>query len=123
MVGPLAGLLLKGVVTGSPLQPFEVHLSFQRVTLREAQKSAGPSLCALSLVTCSEQMSCTQVMADLHLKGMAPVFVHKPFFRLPVVLHPLAAAGIHGSPQGGHLTPKLQASVVEGYQGAHSGGV
>ena len=29
MVGPLAGLLLKGVVTGSPMQPFEVHLSFQ----------------------------------------------------------------------------------------------
>ncbi|CDJ54269.1 DNA polymerase zeta catalytic subunit, putative [Eimeria brunetti] len=70
MVGPLAGLLLKGVVTGSPLQPFEVHLSFQ-----------------------------TQVMADLHLKGMAPVFVHKPFFRPPVVLHPLAAAGVHGGPQ------------------------
>ena len=45
----------------------------------------------------------TQVLADLHLKGMAPVFVNKPFFRVPVVLHPLAAAGIHGGPQEGPL--------------------
>ncbi|CDI87412.1 DNA polymerase zeta catalytic subunit, putative [Eimeria praecox] len=75
MVGPLAGLLLKGVVTGSPLQPFEVHLSFQ-----------------------------TQVLADLHLKGMAPVFVYKPFFRLPVILHPLAAAGINVDAQGDVLS-------------------
>lgn len=29
MVGPLAALLLKGVVTGAPLQPYEVHINFQ----------------------------------------------------------------------------------------------
>ena len=28
MVGPLAGLLLQGAVTGAPLQPYEVHLNF-----------------------------------------------------------------------------------------------
>ncbi|CDJ36959.1 DNA polymerase, related [Eimeria tenella] len=33
MVGPLAGLLLQGIVTGSPLQPFEVHLNFQASSL------------------------------------------------------------------------------------------
>ncbi|XP_026192450.1 uncharacterized protein LOC34618141 [Cyclospora cayetanensis] len=74
MVGPLAGLLLQGAVTGSPLQPYEVHLNFQ-----------------------------TQVFADLHLRGMSPVFVQKPYFRTPVLLDPLIAAGVHKGPHSSPL--------------------
>ncbi|OEH77917.1 DNA polymerase zeta catalytic [Cyclospora cayetanensis] len=56
MVGPLAGLLLQGAVTGSPLQPYEVHLNFQ-----------------------------------------------KPYFRTPVLLDPLIAAGVHKGPHSSPL--------------------
>lgn len=201
MVGPMAALLLKGAVTGSPLQPFEVHLSFQVSSFSACLAILFCSFYVLYLAYCSfccfccSQLRCsmrcllarlllpfcryhvifccvshargyrspqghpcvpcsqpcvqtrrcaflwqkdlfwcltasrllpmrslhlvvlgacgfvgtlwalqTQVFADLHLKGMAPVFVDKPFFRLPVVLHPLAAAGVQEGVQGSRLS-------------------
>ncbi|KAL8429494.1 hypothetical protein ACSSS7_006587 [Eimeria intestinalis] len=68
MVGPLAALLLQGVITGSPLQPYEVHFNFE-----------------------------TQFLADLHLRGMDAVFIKAPLFRAPVPLDLLTAGGFRGA--------------------------
>ncbi|KAL8270808.1 hypothetical protein Esti_005282 [Eimeria stiedai] len=68
MVGPLAALLLQGVVTGAPLQPYEVHFNFE-----------------------------TQFLADLHLRGMDAVFIRGPLFRAPVPLDLLTAGGFTGA--------------------------